>query len=112
MRFHRVQRRPKSELGGFKGSNKLASDADVANLAKAGALPAGVASFGATNTAGAGAGGDGRIRHERVGSWELRQKEFGAWKSGDMGEGFPSPRESFEHIDAVASRPVQPRESV
>ena len=109
VRFHRVQRRPKSELGGFKGSNKLASDPDVANLPKGGAMPAGIVSFGATNTA---AGADGRTRHERVGSWELRQKEFGDYKSGDMGEEFPSPRESFEHIDAVTSRPVQPRESV
>ncbi|KAF3035723.1 hypothetical protein E8E11_001831 [Didymella keratinophila] len=106
VRFHRVQRRPKSELGGFKGSNKLASDADVANLAKGGALPAGIVSFGATNNT------DPRTRHERVGSWELRQKELGKYKSGDMGEEFPSPRESFEHIDAVTSRPVQPRESV
>lgn len=107
VRFHRVQRRrQKSELGGFKGSNKLASDPDVANLAKSGALPAGVVGFGATRN------NEPRTRHERVGSWELRQKEFGNFKSGDMGEEFPSPRESFEHIDAVASRPVQPRESV
>jgi hypothetical protein len=106
VRFHRVQRRPKSELGGFKGSNKLASDPDVANLAKGGALPAGIVSFGATTNT------DPRTRHERVGSWELRQKEFGNYKSGDMGEEFPSPRESFEQIDAVTSRPVQPRESV
>lgn len=109
VRFHRVQRRPKSELGGFKGSSKLASDPDLAGLSKGGAMPAGVVSFGATNTA---AGADARTRHERVGSWELRQKEFGGFKSGDMGEGFSSPRESFEHIDAVAGRPVQPRESV
>lgn len=106
VRFHRVQRRPKSELGGFKGSNKLASDPDLANLAKGGVLPAGIVSFGATNTA------DLRTRHERVGSWELRQKEFGKYKGGDMGEEFPSPRESFEHIDAMTSRPVQPRENV
>lgn len=106
VRLHRVQRRPKSEMGGFKGSTKLASDPDVANLAKGGALPAGIVSFGATNNT------DPRTRHERVGSWELRQKEFGKYKSGDMGEEFPSPRESFEHIDAMTSRPVQPRESV
>ncbi|KAF9695979.1 hypothetical protein EKO04_005983 [Ascochyta lentis] len=110
IRFHRVQRGSASSLGGFKGSRKLASDPDVANLSKSGALPAGVVSFGATHTA---ADSDGRARHERVGSWELRQKEFGSYKSGDMGEGFCSPRESFEHIDAVAGgRPVQPRESV
>ncbi|KAH6615079.1 histidine phosphatase superfamily [Boeremia exigua] len=104
LRFHRAQRRPKSDLGGFKGANKLASDPDLANLAKNGAMPAGVATVAA--------GTEGRARHERVGSWELRQKEFGGWKSGDMGEQFPSPRESFERIDAVASRPVEPRETV
>ena len=102
VRFHRVQRRPKSELGGFKGSSKLASDPDVANLTKGGAMPAGIVSFGATNTT------DPRTRHERVGSWELRQKEFGK----DIGDEFPSPRESFDHIDAMTSKPVQPRESV
>ena len=102
IRLHRVQRRPKSELGGFKGSNKLASDPDVANLSKGGAMPAGIVSFGATNTV------EPRTRHERVGSWELRQKEFGK----DIGDGFPSPRESFDHIDAVTNRPVQPREGV
>lgn len=109
VRLHRVQRRPRSELGGFKGSSKLASDPDVAGLAKGGVLPAGVAGFGASHAV---AGEQGRARHERVGSWELRQKEFGAFKSGDLGEAEQSPRESFEHIDAVASRPVQPRESV
>lgn len=103
VRLQRHQRRPKSELGGFKGANKLASDPDLANLPKGAAMPAGIVGFGATNEA------QGRTRHERVGSWELRQKE---WKSGDMGEEFPSPRESFERIDAVASRPVEPRESV
>ncbi|KAF1930909.1 phosphoglycerate mutase-like protein [Didymella exigua CBS 183.55] len=106
VRVHRVQRRSPSALGGFKGSDKLASDADVAHLAKGGALPAGIAGFGATNTAAP------RARHERVGSWELRQKELGRVKSGDVGDEFPSPRESFEHIDVVTSRPVQPRESV
>lgn len=103
VRFHRTSRRPKSELGGFKGSAKLASDPDLANLPKGGALPAGVVGFGATNV------NEGRTRHERVGSWELRQKE---WKSGDMGEEFPSPRESFEGIDGVVGKPVEPRESV
>ncbi|KAJ4320185.1 hypothetical protein N0V94_003546 [Neodidymelliopsis sp. IMI 364377] len=114
VRFHRVQRRKPSALGGFKGSSKLASDADVANLSKGGAMPAGIVSFGATNTATTGDGDvDSRVRHERVGSWELRQKEFGSFaKSGDMGEAFPSPRESFERIDAIAGRPVQPREGV
>lgn len=109
IRAHRVPKKSQSGLGGFKGSNKLASDADVANLPKGGALPAGIVSVGSTDAA------EGRVRHERVGSWELRQKEFGAtWKSGDLGEEWAgNPRESFERIDAVAGgRPVVPRESV
>lgn len=77
----------KSALGGFKGSAKLASDADVARLAQGGALPAGVVT-----------------RHERVGSWELRQKEVGDERA--------SARESFEGMDGVTSRAVQARESV
>jgi hypothetical protein len=94
VRFHRVQRKKKSELGGFKGSAKLASDLDL-SLAKNGAPPAGI-SFGPDTKRG----------HERVGSWELRQKEYG----GDLSE--CERRESFDAINAVTSKPVQPRESV
>jgi len=105
LRFHRVEHRlggnlrQKSDLGGFKGSAKLASDPDV-SIAGNGAPPAknnaGIVSFG----------GDGKRGHERVGSWELRQKEFGK----DVGD--VSPRSSFGGIDGVAVRGVEPRERV
>jgi hypothetical protein len=65
LRFHRKPPSKKSELGGFKGSAKLASDPDV-SLVGNGAPPAGI-SFGPEAKRG----------HERVGSWELGQKELG-----------------------------------
>ncbi|KAI4660596.1 uncharacterized protein J4E78_005300 [Alternaria triticimaculans] len=105
LRFHRVEHRlggnrsQKSDLGGFKGSAKLASDPDV-RLAGNGVPPA-------TNNAGiVSFGGDGKRGHERVGSWELRQKEFGK----DVGD--VSPRSSFGGIDGVAVRGVEPRDQV
>lgn len=105
VRLHRRQpRSKKSDLGGFKGSAKLASDPDL-SLAKNGALPTGI-SF-----VGAGAGGGAKKGHERVGSWELRQKEFGP--RGEEGDENESPRGSFDAIDAVAaSKPVEPHERV
>ncbi|KAJ4353396.1 uncharacterized protein N0V89_005125 [Didymosphaeria variabile] len=104
IRLHRVERRPRqsSTLGGFKGSAKLASDPDL-GLAAKGAAPATSDPF--ADPAGA-AGGNKRIVHERVGSWELRAKE----SSGEE-----SPRGSFEAIEAAMGRPVkavQPRESI
>ncbi|KAF2745419.1 phosphoglycerate mutase-like protein [Sporormia fimetaria CBS 119925] len=92
--------RRKSEVGGYKGSAKLASDADV-TLKGNGAMPAG---------AGVGTTGQGKGAHERVGSWELRQKEFG--REGDLGE--MSPRGSFEAIEAAMGmgRPVVANERV
>ncbi|KAG9186531.1 hypothetical protein G6011_09639 [Alternaria panax] len=103
IRFHRVEQRlgnnQKSDLGGFKGSAKLASDPDV-SLSRNGVPPA-------TATAGiVSFGGDHKRGHERVGSWELRQKEFGK----DIGE--TSPRSSFEAIDAVAARGMEPHDRV
>ncbi|KAF2833007.1 phosphoglycerate mutase-like protein [Ophiobolus disseminans] len=94
VRLHRVQRSKKSELGGFKGSSKLASDPDL-SLAKNGAPPAGISFVS-----------DAKRGHERVGSWELRQKEFGT----DLAD--QSRRSSFDAIDAVASKPVQADERV
>jgi hypothetical protein len=89
VRLHRVQRGKKSGLGGFKGSRKLTSDPDL-SLANNGAPPAGI-SFVPESKRG----------HERVGSWELRQKEYGGGQE----------RESFDAIDAVA-KPVLPDERV
>ncbi|KAI4945938.1 hypothetical protein J4E91_007379 [Alternaria rosae] len=104
LRFHRVEHRlggnrQKTDLGGFKGSAKLASDPDV-SLAGNGAPPA-------TNTAGiVSFGGDHKRGHERVGSWELRQKEFGKDVGGE------SPRSSFGGIDGVAVRGVEASDRV
>ncbi|EFQ86174.1 hypothetical protein P3342_003260 [Pyrenophora teres f. teres] len=97
IRLHRVQRtddtNKRASLGGFKGSAKLASDPDL-GLAGNGAPPA-------KGVVGAKKG------HERVGSWELSQKEFGK----DVGD--DSPRSSFGGIDAVAAgRPAQAHERV
>jgi hypothetical protein len=92
IRFHRVQRGKKSDLGGFKGSRKLASDPDL-SLANNAAMPAGAGISFAPDKKG----------HERVGSWELRQKEFGREERE---------RESLDGIDAVATRPVEPSERV
>jgi hypothetical protein len=94
IRFHRVQRNKRSELGGFKGSAKLASDPDL-SLVRNGAPPAGISFVP-----------EAKRGHERVGSWELRQKEYG----GDLSD--RERRESFDAIDAVARKPVQPRENV
>ena len=105
VRVHRVERRHgrrKASLGGFKGSAKLASDADL-NLPKNGAPAAGILG---SNDADGKDGAPRRVPHERVGSWELRQKEG----SGDLGDA--SPRGSFEAIEAAMQRPVEPVERV
>lgn len=61
IRFSRRDKSKKSELGGFKGSAKLASDQDL-HLPK-NAAPVGIST--------AAIGGDMKKSHERVGSWEL-----------------------------------------
>lgn len=102
VRFHRVERRGvKSALGGFKGSAKLASDPDL-SLAKNGAPPAGIVGFGKKD----GEVREGRVTHERVGSWELRQKET----NGDLGD--VEWRGSFEAIESAMQKPVQPNERI
>ncbi|KAF1841178.1 phosphoglycerate mutase-like protein [Cucurbitaria berberidis CBS 394.84] len=103
VRFHRNPRSKQADLGGFKGSAKLASDPDL-SLAQNAAAPAGISFVN-----GGGAGGD-KKGHERVGSWELRQKELGPQPSGDFAD--QSRRGSFDAIDAVAGQPVQPHERV
>lgn len=107
VRMHRVARGNKSALGGFKGSAKLASDADL-HLPKNAAAPAkaGIVSIGGKDV------GEGRkMGHERVGSWELRQKELGK-ETGDLGDETQSRRASFEAIEAAFTKPVEPSERV
>jgi len=65
VRFYRNNGRRTSDLGGFKGSKKLASDPDL-NLPKHGA-PVGVVAVDDDGLSKKG--------HERIGSWELNQKE-------------------------------------
>ncbi|KAJ9613422.1 hypothetical protein H2200_003364 [Cladophialophora chaetospira] len=66
VRLHRVERRRRSDLGGFKGGNKLASDQDL-TLDKGGAGATVVHTEDPTYPA--------PVRgHERVGSWELRDQ--------------------------------------
>ncbi|KAF1989405.1 phosphoglycerate mutase-like protein [Aulographum hederae CBS 113979] len=97
MRVHRVRKGSKSDLagGGFKGSDKLASDADLS--IKKNAAP----------VAGATVEHEAQKGHERVGSWEL--KEAGAQREGERHLGAPpaaaATRPSFEddhdHDDGV-----------
>lgn len=68
LRFHRVYSRKNSEIGGYKGSRKLASDKDLV-------IPKGGVASVITTEERAENGGGGAVRggHERVGSWELKQ---------------------------------------
>ena len=99
VRFHRVHSR-KSELGGFKGSQKLASDRDLT-------LPKGGAIVGATvETPGSPVTGG----HERVGSWELKQHDL-----PNIAATHPARRPSFEEdeeVDISNRKPVRPDERV
>lgn len=132
LRFHR---RPgvfekKSGMGGYKGSDKLASDADL-NLPKHGAPVA-----GATVVAAGAGEQEFKKGHERVGSWELKDSptsptmdksmEEGRFSSlagstvGARSSGSPSEeadaierRPSFEHDDEIGfSSPTRARESL
>ena len=100
VRLHRVKSR-KSELGGFKGSQKLASDKDL-TIPKDGAVVGASVEQPSSPVAGG---------HERVGSWELKQNEAGL-------PNIVAPearRPSFEDDDIGASpfrEPVKPDERV
>ena len=105
IRFHRQKAKRRSELGGFKGGEKLASDQDL-SLSKGAAGAAVVeAEVGATRG------------HERVGSWELRDQAKA--EESQMSSIPPQPaklrRPSFEdddmHVSPFAD-PVKPHERV
>ncbi|RMY74195.1 hypothetical protein D0863_03376 [Hortaea werneckii] len=66
VRLRRVEKSPKSDLGGFKGSQKLASDRDL-TVPKGGAIGATVERSNVSPTCPMG--------HERVGSWEMKQAD-------------------------------------
>jgi hypothetical protein len=76
VRLHRIERRGQSDLGGFKGGNKLASDQDL-TLPKGGA--------GATIIHAENPAYPAPVRgHERVGSWELRDQAKAEEAQGRM----------------------------
>jgi hypothetical protein len=95
IRFRRVEHRKKSDLGGFKGSRKLASDQDLT-------IPKGGATVGATVESSPTSP---IVGHERVGSWELKEAEAGR-KSDALSERRMS--EDGEHF----REPVKPDERV
>jgi Histidine phosphatase superfamily (branch 2) len=105
VRLYRQRTKKRSELNGFKGGEKLASDQDL-TIPKGGA-GASVAAAGTTVARG----------HERVGSWELRDQkkaeeaQLPPLKSSDP----PLRRPSFEDDDLCVTPfadPVKPNDRV
>lgn len=102
-RFHRIYSQ-KNEMGGYKGSQKLASDKDLV-------LPKGGVAVGEQEVPGSPVRGG----HERVGSWELKQNEAGL---PNIAAQTHERRPSFENDDvpdigaAPWQKPVQPDERV
>jgi hypothetical protein len=105
LRFFRVKNKRQSELAGFKGAEKLASDQDLT-------IPKGGAGAVVTDT-GATAGRG----HERIGSWELRHsgKVEEAHQPMDHIAGKMPRRPSFEddelHVNPY-SKPVQAKDQL
>jgi Histidine phosphatase superfamily (branch 2) len=88
-RVQRVNKKRRSELGGFKGAEKLASDQDLT-------LPKAQAGAEVTEP------GSAHIRgHERVGSWELRDAKAEEAQKANMGASLNAHmrRSSFEDDD-------------
>ena len=106
VRFYRQRTKKRSELNGFKGGEKLASDQDLSLPQNGGAQP--VSAPGAT-VAGRG--------HERVGSWELgdQKKAEATQIPGLQSSVTPVKRPSFEeddlHVNPFAE-PVKPHDRV
>ena len=109
LRFHRNNKSKKHDLGGFKGSAKLASDADL-HIPK-NAAPIGIVANEVVEEPKRG--------HERVGSWEMDKKDGrdtfssfgGATIKGDDYGRKPSFDDDRDGINPFTA-PVNPRESV
>ncbi|EXJ84660.1 hypothetical protein A1O3_05330 [Capronia epimyces CBS 606.96] len=106
VRMHRVRTTRRSDLGGFKGGEKLASDQDL-TLPKGGAGAAVITAEETTPVRG----------HERVGSWELKDRAKAEAAQGQvLSAGMPQPRRpSYEDDDIPIgphSLPVDPRSHV
>ena len=82
LRFHRVENRKKSEMGGFKGGQKMASDKDL-TITKGGATVVGASIDRSASPVSA-------LGHERVGSWELKQKQSQRHMEGERRPSFES----------------------
>jgi len=105
LRFHRVQNRAKSEMGGFKGGQKMASDPDLT-------MSKGRAVVGATVERGPDSP-ISPIGHERVGSWELKQAETGLPNiAAPEAVTRPSFEEDDEAMDPYHQRIAKPDERV
>jgi hypothetical protein len=105
-RFYRVKAKGRSDLGGFKGGEKLASDPDLTVAkSKIGATVAGIRSPPA-----------GRL-HERVGSWELgdqakaKDAQIPNFGSANLSERRPSFEDDELHVTPFAS-PIKPDDRV
>lgn len=99
VRLHRPEGRRKSDLGGFKGGQKMRSDQDLSLPNKGGTVVSG--------------------GHERVGSWELKDgKERDVERlgvPGTVGGGVESGRPSMEqqgHEVVFGLKPVEAHERV
>ncbi|KAK3670192.1 hypothetical protein LTR78_009948 [Recurvomyces mirabilis] len=82
LRFHRVENRRKNEMGGFKGGHKMASDKDL-TITKGGATVVGASIDRSGSPVSA-------MGNERVGSWELKQKQSSGHMEGDRKPSFES----------------------
>ena len=106
LRVYQVKVKGRSDLGGFKGAEKLASDPDLA-IAK-----------GKTGTTVAGTSSPraGRL-HERVGSWELgdqvkaKEAQIPNLGSSNLPERRPSFEDDELHVSPFTS-PVKPDDRV
>ena len=106
LRVYRIKTKGKSDLGGFKGAEKLASDADLTVAkAKVGGIATAIRSPPA-----------GRL-HERVGSWELgdqtkaKDAQIPNLGSSDLPERRPSFEDDELHVHPLAA-PVKPDDRV
>jgi hypothetical protein len=106
LRVYRMKTKGKSDLGGFKGAEKLASDADLTVAqAQVGGIVTGVRSPPA-----------GRL-HERVGSWELgdqtkaKDAQIPNLGPSDLSERRPSFEDDELHVHPLAA-PVKPDDRV
>ena len=103
-RIHRVNKKRRSDLGGFKGAEKLASDQDLT-------IPKARAGASITEPAPTVLRG-----HERVGSWELRdQAKAEEAQRAAMAGRLNVRRPSFEDDDlnvTAYDRPVKQKDYV